>query len=77
MARKEDESLYAVLPPHVLLQIVDTLPKEISGIRACNSNPSPYFLRDLQELLKYVQLARSLPLLTKVYKQTFRMYANY
>ncbi|XP_044754560.1 exosome component 10 [Coccinella septempunctata] len=60
IARKEDESLGYVLPNHMLLQIAETLPREIQGILAC-CNPVPPLVRsNLSELHQYILKARDI-----------------
>lgn len=44
IAREEDESYPYVLPNHMLLQIAESLPREIQGILAC-CNPIPPLVR--------------------------------
>ncbi|XP_030078125.1 exosome complex component 10 [Microcaecilia unicolor] len=63
MARQEDESLGYVLPNHMLLKVVEELPKEPQGIIAC-CNPIPPLVRQqLNELHLLIQQAREVPLL--------------
>jgi exosome complex exonuclease RRP6 len=62
IARQEDESLPYVLPTHMMLQIAETLPREMQGILAC-CNPIPPLVRsNLLELHKIVLKAREQPL---------------
>lgn len=58
ISREEDESTGYVLPNHMLLQISETLPREMQGILAC-CNPIPPLVRaNLLELHKIVLRAR-------------------
>jgi hypothetical protein len=67
MARAEDESLGYVLPNHMLLQIVEILPRERQGVLAC-CNPIPPLVRqNLMEIHNIVLQAREIAL-TKVEK---------
>lgn len=63
IARFEDESYLYVLPNHMLLQIADTLPREMQGILAC-CNPIPPLVRQhLNTLHQIVLKARDQPLI--------------
>nr|CAD7587790.1 unnamed protein product [Timema genevievae] len=70
VAREEDESIGFILPNHMMLQIADTLPREMQGILAC-CNPIPTTVRkNLVNLHQIVLKAREQPL-TKVVKLTW------
>ncbi|XP_045473047.1 exosome component 10-like [Harmonia axyridis] len=60
IARDQDESIGYVLPNHMLLQIAETLPREMQGILAC-CNPVPSLVRsNLLELHQIILKARDL-----------------
>nr|CAD7427585.1 unnamed protein product [Timema monikensis] len=62
VAREEDESIGFILPNHMMLQIADTLPREMQGILAC-CNPIPTTVRkNLVNLHQIVLKAREQPL---------------
>lgn len=61
-ARLEDESYAYILPDHMLLQISESLPREMQGILAC-CNPIPPIVRQhLNPLHKIILMAREQPL---------------
>lgn len=63
IARMEDESYPYVLPNHMLLQISETLPREMQGILAC-CNPIPPLVRQhLNHLHQIVLKAREQPVI--------------
>lgn len=63
IARIEDESYHYVLPNHMLLQIAESLPREMQGILAC-CNPIPPLVRQhLNHLHQIVLKAREQPLI--------------
>lgn len=63
IARLEDESYPYVLPNHMLLQISETLPREMQGILAC-CNPIPPLVRQHLNLIHQIVLkAREQPLI--------------
>lgn len=71
-AREEDDSIGYVLPNHMLLNIAETLPREIQGILAC-CNPIPPLVRqNLLKLHKIVLKAREQPLIKTIQEQDFR-----
>lgn len=71
-AREEDDSLNYVLPNHMLLNIAETLPREMQGILAC-CNPIPPLVRqNLLKLHKIVLQAREQSLITPVIEETNR-----
>lgn len=71
-AREEDDSIGYVLPNHMLLNIAETLPREMQGILAC-CNPIPPLVRqNLLKLHKIVLKAREQPLITTVPEQDIR-----
>lgn len=62
-ARQEDESYGYVLPNHMMLQIAESLPREMQGILAC-CNPIPPLVRQqLNTLHQIVLRAREQPLI--------------
>lgn len=62
IARQEDESYGYVLPNHMMLQIAESLPREMQGILAC-CNPIPPLVRQhLHVLHKFILKAREQPL---------------
>nr|CAD7263162.1 unnamed protein product [Timema shepardi] len=70
VAREEDESIGFILPNHMMLQIADTLPREMQGILAC-CNPIPTTVRkNLVNLHQIVLKAREQPL-TKVGRDVY------
>lgn len=71
-AREEDDSIAYVLPNHMLLNIAETLPREMQGILAC-CNPIPPFVRkNLLMLHKIVLKAREQPLVKTIPEEDFR-----
>lgn len=66
IARLEDESYLYVLPNHMLLQVSDSLPREMQGILAC-CNPIPPLVRQhLNTLHQIILRAREQPLIKTV-----------
>lgn len=71
-AREEDDSIGYVLPNHMLLNITETLPREMQGILAC-CNPIPPLVRqNLLKIHKIVLKAREQPLVKLVAEQDVR-----
>lgn len=65
-AREEDDSTGYVLPNHMLLNIAETLPREMQGILAC-CNPIPPLVRqNLLKLHKIILKAKEQPLIKPV-----------
>ena len=65
-AREEDDSTAYVLPNHMLMNIAETLPREMQGILAC-CNPIPPLVRqNLLKLHKIILKAREQPLIKPV-----------
>ncbi|KAH8340929.1 hypothetical protein KR059_009787 [Drosophila kikkawai] len=65
-ARSEDESYGYVLPNHMMLQIAESLPREMQGILAC-CNPIPPLVRQqLHALHQIVLKAREQPLIKPI-----------
>ncbi|KAL7727735.1 hypothetical protein ACLKA6_008072 [Drosophila palustris] len=65
-ARQEDESYGYVLPNHMMLQIAESLPREMQGILAC-CNPIPPLVRQqLHTLHQIVLKAREQPLVKPI-----------
>lgn len=63
VARQEDESYAYVLPNHMMLQISESLPREMQGILAC-CNPIPPLVRQNLHILHQIILkARDQPLI--------------
>jgi exosome complex exonuclease RRP6 len=66
IAREEDESHPYVLPNHMLLQICESLPREIQGILAC-CNPIPPLVRQHLNFLHQIILkAREQPVIKPI-----------
>ncbi|KAH0550286.1 exosome component 10 [Cotesia glomerata] len=75
-ARQEDDSTGYVLPNHMLLNIAETLPREMQGILAC-CNPIPPLVRqNLLKLHKLILKAREQPLINPVLQQELRPRLN-
>ncbi|KAF7387989.1 hypothetical protein HZH66_010756 [Vespula vulgaris] len=71
-AREEDDSTGYVLPNHMLLNIAETLPREMQGILAC-CNPIPPLLRqNLLKLHKIILKARDQSLIKPVKENDIR-----
>ncbi|XP_029159209.1 LOW QUALITY PROTEIN: exosome component 10 [Nylanderia fulva] len=71
-AREEDDSIGYVLPNHMLLNIAETLPREMQGILAC-CNPIPPLVRqNVLKLHKIVLKARDQPLVMSIPEQDIR-----
>ncbi|XP_018316117.1 exosome component 10 [Mycetomoellerius zeteki] len=71
-ARQEDDSIGYVLPNHMLLNIAETLPREMQGILAC-CNPIPPLVRqNLLKIHKIVLKAREQPLVKSIAEQDIR-----
>ncbi|XP_031778238.1 exosome component 10 [Nasonia vitripennis] len=65
-ARAEDDSTNYVLPNHMLLNIAETLPREMQGILAC-CNPIPPLVRqNLLKIHKMILKAREQPLIKPI-----------
>ncbi|GAB1859700.1 phospholipase A1 [Camponotus japonicus] len=71
-AREEDDSIGYVLPNHMLLNIAETLPREMQGILAC-CNPIPPLVRqNVLKLHKIVLKAREQSLVMSIPEQDIR-----
>ena len=71
-AREEDDSINYVLPNHMLLNIAETLPREMQGILAC-CNPIPPLVRqNLLRLHKIILRAREQPIIKPVLEEDIR-----
>ncbi|XP_012282289.1 exosome component 10 [Orussus abietinus] len=71
-ARLEDDSTAYILPNHMLLNIAETLPREMQGILAC-CNPIPPLVRqNLLKLHKIILKARDEPLIKPVLEEDLR-----
>lgn len=71
-AREEDDSIGYVLPNHMLLNIAETLPREMQGILAC-CNPIPPLVRqNLLKIHKIVLKARDQSLVKSIPEQDIR-----
>ncbi|KAK0166990.1 hypothetical protein PV327_004445 [Microctonus hyperodae] len=72
IARQEDDSTGYVLPNHMLMNIAETLPREMQGILAC-CNPIPPLVRQhLLILHKLILKAREQPLIKPVLEEDIR-----
>ncbi|KAJ8938385.1 hypothetical protein NQ314_011518 [Rhamnusium bicolor] len=72
ISREEDESTGYVLPNHMLLQISESLPREMQGILAC-CNPIPPLVRaNLLELHQIILRAKEQPLEKPILKEDTR-----
>lgn len=70
IARQDDESYGYVLPNHMMLQIAESLPREMQGILAC-CNPIPPLVRqNLHVLHQFILKAREQPLVKVSYIST-------
>lgn len=65
-AREEDDSVAYVLPNHMLLNIAETLPREMQGILACCDSIPPLVRQNLLKLHKIILKAREQPLIKPV-----------
>ncbi|XP_055903687.1 exosome component 10 [Eupeodes corollae] len=66
IARQEDESYGYVLPNHMMMQISESLPREMQGILAC-CNPIPPLVRqNLHALHQIIHKAREQPLVKPI-----------
>ncbi|XP_018049348.1 PREDICTED: exosome component 10 isoform X2 [Atta colombica] len=71
-ARQEDDSIGYILPNHMLLNIAETLPREMQGILAC-CNPIPPLVRqNLLKIHKIILKAREQPLVKSIAEQDIR-----
>lgn len=61
VARQEDDSIGYVLPNHMLLNIAETLPREMQGILACCDSIPPLVRQNLLKLHKIILKAREQP----------------
>lgn len=71
-AREEDDSINYVLPNHMLLNIAETLPREMQGILACCNPIPPLVRKNLLSLHKIMLKAREQPLVKTVPEEDFR-----
>ncbi|KHJ89810.1 HRDC domain protein, partial [Oesophagostomum dentatum] len=62
VAREEDESVQYVLPNHMMLNIAESLPRELQGIIHCCNPVPPLVKESLHELHKMIFKCRDLPL---------------
>ncbi|KAH8310716.1 hypothetical protein KR044_002721, partial [Drosophila immigrans] len=75
-ARQEDESYGYVLPNHMMLQIAESLPREMQGILAC-CNPIPPLVRQqLHTLHQIVLQAREQPLVKPILEHNSKGLGN-
>lgn len=58
VAREEDESYGYVLPNHMMLQIAESLPREMQGILACCNPIPPFVKQNLVILHRFILRAR-------------------
>ncbi|VDK49508.1 unnamed protein product [Cylicostephanus goldi] len=63
VAREEDESVQYVLPNHMLLNIAESLPRELQGILHCCNPVPPLVKESVHELHKMIFKCRDLPLI--------------
>ncbi|XP_005175610.2 exosome component 10 [Musca domestica] len=66
MARQEDESYGYVLPNHMMLQISESLPREMQGILACCNPVPPLVRQNLHTLHQIILKAREQPLVKPI-----------
>lgn len=71
-AREVDDSLYYVMPDHVMINIAQTLPKEMQGILACCSQIPPLVRQNCLQLHKIVLRAIGQPLIKPVLEEEER-----
>lgn len=71
-ARGEDDSIGYVLPNHMLLNIAETLPREMQGILACCDSIPPLVRQNLLKLHKIILKAREQPLIKPVIEDDIR-----
>ncbi|KAG5676319.1 hypothetical protein PVAND_006165 [Polypedilum vanderplanki] len=70
VAREEDESYPYILPNHMLLQISESLPREMQGILAC-CNPIPPIVRQqLNTIHQIILKAREQPVIKPIINET-------
>lgn len=71
-ARQEDDSTFYVLPNHMLLNIAESLPREMQGILAC-CNPIPPLVRQNSLWLhKIILKAREQPMIKPIFEDDIR-----
>ncbi|CAL7952505.1 unnamed protein product [Xylocopa violacea] len=71
-AREEDDSIGYVLPNHMLLNIAETLPREMQGILACCDSIPPLVRQNLLKLHKIILKAREQPFIKPVLEDHLR-----
>lgn len=71
-AREEDDSIAYVLPNHMLLNIAETLPREMQGILACCDSIPPLVRQNLLKLHKIILKAREQPLIKPIIEEDIR-----
>ena len=71
-ARQEDDSIAYVLPNHMLLNIAETLPREMQGILACCDSIPPLVRQNLLKLHKVILKAREQPLIKPIIEDDIR-----
>lgn len=71
-ARIEDDSIAYVLPNHMLLNIAETLPREMQGILACCDSIPPLVRQNLLKLHKIILKAREQPLIKPILEEDIR-----
>ncbi|XP_050510392.1 exosome component 10 [Diabrotica virgifera virgifera] len=72
LAREEDESIGYVLPNHMLLQIAETLPREMQGVLACCNPIPPLVKANLLEIHQIILRAKEQPLEKPIFKEDTR-----
>lgn len=71
-AREEDDSIAYVLPNHMLLNMAETLPREMQGILACCDSIPPLVRQNLLKLHKIILKAREQPLIKPIIEEDIR-----
>lgn len=70
IARMEDESYGYILPNHMMLQIAESLPREMQGILACCNPIPPVVRQNLHPLHQFVFKAREQPLVKPIIEES-------
>lgn len=76
IARMEDESYGYILPNHMMLQIAESLPREMQGILACCNPIPPVVRQNLHPLHQFVFKAREQPLVKVIFYSIFFFHFN-
>ncbi|XP_014214154.2 exosome component 10 [Copidosoma floridanum] len=72
-ARIEDDSTNYVLPNHMLLNIAETLPREIQGVLACCNPIPPLVRKNLLKIHKIILKAREQPLSKTILQEDIKL----